>query len=208
MRYAARVDDNQGEVVKALRKIGAVVTPIHRLGGGVSDLLVSFRQKWWVLEVKDGSKPPSARELTPDEKKWIGEQKAPVYIVNSGEEAVRFLNDVAPDWLLGLEVRAMNTRTHICEGPKAGVHELMADEDVDDDKDKALLIDRVLEALRAAARSNVKLQSDEICDQLGASKTSKRVEKALRTLCQRGLARREGNNRRSVYCADLTRGST
>lgn len=88
MRRAARVDDNQAAVVKALRMIGAAVTPIHMVGRGVSDLLVSFRQRWFVLEVKDGAKPPSARELTPDEKRWIGEQRAAVFIVTSPWEAV------------------------------------------------------------------------------------------------------------------------
>lgn len=88
MRRAARVDANQEEVVAALRKIGAVVTPLHAVGNGVSDLLVSFRQKWLVMEVKDGAKPPSARKLTPDEERWIGEQRAPVYIVTSPLEAV------------------------------------------------------------------------------------------------------------------------
>lgn len=96
MRRAARVDANQVEVVKALRKIGATVTPIHVIGKGVSDLLVSFRQRWLVLEVKDGAKPPSKRALTLDEKKWIGEQKAPVFIVTSPLEAVTLLNSVAP----------------------------------------------------------------------------------------------------------------
>lgn len=72
----------------ALRKIGAVVTPLHAVGKGVSDLLVSFRQKWLVMEVKDGAKPPSARKLTKDEERWIGEQRAPVYIVTSPIEAV------------------------------------------------------------------------------------------------------------------------
>lgn len=91
-----RVDANQAEVVKALRKIGAAVTPIHTLGKGVSDLLVSFRQRWLVLEVKDGAKPPSARELTPDEERWIGEQRAPVYIVNSVTEAVDLLLATRP----------------------------------------------------------------------------------------------------------------
>lgn len=96
MRYAARVDDNQGEVVEALRKIGAVVTPLHRVGQGVADLLVSFRQQWFLLEVKDGAKPPSARDLTEDERKWIAAQKAPVFIVTSALEAVQFLQGVKP----------------------------------------------------------------------------------------------------------------
>lgn len=91
MSYARRVDANQADVVKALRKIGATVTHIHPLGHGVPDLLVSFRNSWYVMEIKDGSKPPSARELTPDERAWIAEQKALVAIINSPEEAVRFI---------------------------------------------------------------------------------------------------------------------
>lgn len=91
MRRAARVDANQAAVVKALRKIGAAVTHIHPLGNGVADLLVSYRNKWTVMEVKDGSKPPSARELTDDERTWIAEQKALVAVVNSPDEAVRYV---------------------------------------------------------------------------------------------------------------------
>lgn len=86
-----RVDANQAAVVKALRKIGAAVTPIHVVGKGVADLLVSFRNEWFVLEVKDGSKPPSARELTADEREWIAAQRAIVAIVSSPEEAVRLV---------------------------------------------------------------------------------------------------------------------
>ena len=96
MRRAARIDENQPAIVKALRKIGASVTPLHAVGGGVSDLLVSFRQKWFVLEVKNPSKPKSDQELTPDQVRWIGEQKAPVYTVRDELEAIRFLQDVRP----------------------------------------------------------------------------------------------------------------
>ena len=83
MRRRSRIDANQPEITRALRKLGAVVTPIHTLGHGIPDLLVSWRQRWYVLEVKDGAKPPSDRKLTPDEKKWIGAQRAPVHIVES-----------------------------------------------------------------------------------------------------------------------------
>jgi hypothetical protein len=199
MRRAARVDGNQADIVAALRKVGATVTLLHQLGGGVPDLLVSFRQRWYVMECKteNGSH-------TPAQKDWIAEQRAPVYTVTSAGQAVEFLTNVAPDWLLGIAAQA-SKRTHICEGPKPGSHEPMAEEL---EEEKVLLVDRVLEALRVAARQNVRLQSDEICDKLGASKTSKRVEKALRALCQQGLAHREGNNRRSVYWAELSQGST
>jgi hypothetical protein len=83
-----RADANQPEIVEALRDIGVSVTHIHTVGNGVPDLLCSYKGKWLVLEVKDGSKPPSARRLTPDESVWAAEQKAPVYIVTSAHEAI------------------------------------------------------------------------------------------------------------------------
>ena len=90
------MDANQGEIVAALRKIGAAVTPLHAVGNGVADLLVSFRQRWFLFEVKDGAKPPSARKLTEDEERWIGAQRAPVVVVTSALEAVNFLREVQP----------------------------------------------------------------------------------------------------------------
>lgn len=60
-----RVDANQGEVVEALEAVGAVVKVLAQTGDGVTDLLVWFRGAYYLLEVKDGSKPPSARKLTP-----------------------------------------------------------------------------------------------------------------------------------------------
>ena len=66
MRYAAKVDGNQAEIVQALRDVGAVVTCIHRHGHGVPDLLVSFRGDWFLLEDKElGGK------LTPAEQAFI-----------------------------------------------------------------------------------------------------------------------------------------
>jgi hypothetical protein len=90
------VDDNQAQVVAALRKAGATVQPLHTIGKGCPDLLVGFRQVNLLLEVKDGQKPPSARKLTPDEKAWIGSWRAPVYIVNSPEQALTILETVKP----------------------------------------------------------------------------------------------------------------
>ena len=72
----------------ALRQAGAEVTSLHQVGGGVPDLLVSFRNKWYVVEVKDGSKPPSARMLTDDQRKWMVKQHALVWVVNSPAEAL------------------------------------------------------------------------------------------------------------------------
>ena len=52
MRRKARVDTNQAEIVEAARMIGAQVTSLHKHGEGVPDLLISFRGRWYLVEVK------------------------------------------------------------------------------------------------------------------------------------------------------------
>lgn len=79
-----------------MRAAGAVVTPLHKVGEGVSDLLVSFRQRWLCIEVKNAAKPKADQELTPAQRKWIGAQRAPVYIVRSPAEAIAVLETVRP----------------------------------------------------------------------------------------------------------------
>jgi hypothetical protein len=69
-KYAAKVDANQAAVVAALRHIGASVQPLHAVGAGVPDLLVGFQGRNWLIEVKDGRKPPSERRLTKDQEQW------------------------------------------------------------------------------------------------------------------------------------------
>ena len=93
MRRAARVDENQGLIVKALRACGATVRIITQ-GDGIPDLLVGYRGHTILMEVKDGSKPPSARQLTTAEQiffdQWTGGK---LFIVNSVEEALDVLKD-------------------------------------------------------------------------------------------------------------------
>ena len=52
MRYAARVDANQDQIVSALRAAGAYVWII----GLPVDLLVGFRGHTFLMELKNGSK--------------------------------------------------------------------------------------------------------------------------------------------------------
>jgi len=66
-----KIDDNQTEIVIGLRGIGACVQSLAAIGKGCPDLLVGYRGKIYLMEVKDGSKPPSKRKLTQDEEKWI-----------------------------------------------------------------------------------------------------------------------------------------
>lgn len=93
MRRAAKVDANQDQVVSALRAAGAVVQSLAAIGKGVPDLLVRFRGTLFLLEVKDGSKPPSKQKLTDAQREW--HQCWPVEVVNSPEAALRAVGAMA-----------------------------------------------------------------------------------------------------------------
>ena len=85
-----KIDDNQGEIVQALRQVGASVQSLASVGRGCPDLLVGFRLENFILEVKDGTKPPSAQKLTPDEQEWHAQWRGGVvHIVRNVDEALR-----------------------------------------------------------------------------------------------------------------------
>jgi hypothetical protein len=88
MRRAARVDANQPAIVEALRKVGATVQPLHTVGQGCPDLLVGYAGHNHVLELKDGSKPPSRRKLTADELEWHDSWRGRVFVVHDISEAL------------------------------------------------------------------------------------------------------------------------
>lgn len=90
MKYGARVDANQAEIVSALRAIGCFVQSLASVGHGCVDLLVAYRGRWFAVEVKDGAKIASKQKLTPDEQKWhdAASRCAPVYVVHSVAEAI------------------------------------------------------------------------------------------------------------------------
>ena len=90
-RIAAKVDSNQGEIVRFLRSIGASVASIATVGTGVPDLIVGYRGVNYLVEVKDGSKPPSQRRLTPAEEKFHAEWRGTVHIVNDTDGAYDML---------------------------------------------------------------------------------------------------------------------
>jgi hypothetical protein len=69
----------------------------------------------------------------------------------------------------------------------------------------ALFHDRVLNALRSA---HEKLGTRELCERVHSSVSSKRVEKALRFLCERGLVEKVGHTKGALYCLSSTESST
>ena len=76
MSWAKKVDDNQKEIVKTFRALGANVAVTSSAGDGFPDLTVQYRYpgrrchnlETLLVEVKDGNKPPSRRKLTPEQK--------------------------------------------------------------------------------------------------------------------------------------------
>ena len=93
MRRAARIDGNHGQIVSALRRMGATVEDASRMGQGFPDLVVGWRGRTLLVEVKDSSKPPSERRLTDHQVRWHARWRGHVAIVTSVEEAVGLLND-------------------------------------------------------------------------------------------------------------------
>lgn len=95
MSRAKRVDANQSSIVSALRDIGAFVQTLHMVGQGVPDLLVIYRGKIHVAEVKDGNKPKSARKLTEAEIEWQQEAGRRGYNVPTWENVEQAIEEVA-----------------------------------------------------------------------------------------------------------------
>lgn len=91
MRRAARVDDNQREIVEELRRAGCSVWSLAGVGKGFPDLAVGFRGRNLFLEVKDGSKPPCKRKLTPDEEAFHASWRGHVAVVESVEDALKIV---------------------------------------------------------------------------------------------------------------------
>ena len=78
-----KVDSNQTRVVKALRDLGATVQHLHAVGKGCPDIVVGYKNRNYLLEIKDGEK-----KLTPDQVIWHYDWKGQVAVVNSVQEAI------------------------------------------------------------------------------------------------------------------------
>ena len=88
MRRAAKVDRNQAEIVDALRKAGATVQPLHTVGAGCPDLLVGYRGRNILIEVKDWRAHKSDRVLNPAQKEWHAGWKGQVAKVEDVDAAL------------------------------------------------------------------------------------------------------------------------
>lgn len=82
----ARVDDNQPVIVKTFRSLGWKVAHTHTVGGGFPDIVCSKAGTTILVEIKDGSKTPSARKLTALEQEFHAMWEGALHIVESVDD--------------------------------------------------------------------------------------------------------------------------
>jgi hypothetical protein len=87
------VDHHHAEIRDGLRDVpGCTVRDTSGVGEGFPDLVVGFRSRTILIEIKDGAKKPSARKLTAAQQhfaaNWSG---SPIWVVQSLAQALDVL---------------------------------------------------------------------------------------------------------------------
>ena len=93
MRYASKIDANQNSIVKALRKAGATVLITSQLKNAF-DILIGYQSSIYIVEIKDGNKPPSQRKLSEGEQKCKADFErvgCKYNVITSIEEALKLI---------------------------------------------------------------------------------------------------------------------
>jgi hypothetical protein len=96
-RRANRKDTNHAAIAQLLRQIGAHVIDAAAAPALGFDLLVAYCGKIYIMEVKDGSKPPSERQLTPNEQEQqaaLARHGVMYHIVLSEDDALRVIGAI------------------------------------------------------------------------------------------------------------------
>jgi len=84
-----KADANQSAIVEALRRVGATVQILSQVGHGCPDLLVGFRGRNYLIEVKN--QDGRGAQFTPDEKNWHHEWSGTVGVVLNIEQALEYI---------------------------------------------------------------------------------------------------------------------
>ena len=91
MKYG-RTDDNQKQVVSELRKLGISVAVTSDLGHGFPDLVIGYKGLNFLIELKDGKKPPSKRKRTQDQKDFQHDWSGWYAVACSLHEILYYIN--------------------------------------------------------------------------------------------------------------------
>jgi len=89
MRRAAQRDANEPGIIDKARKLGASVQPLN--DADIPDLLIGFRGRNFLVELKDGDKVPSKRKLRPGQKRWHERWRGQVAKCETWEEVLAVL---------------------------------------------------------------------------------------------------------------------
>ncbi len=90
-KHAGKVDDNQKEIVAALRKAGCSVLSLATLGQGCPDILIGTQGRNILAEIKDGAKSASRRKLTADEIEFSRAWNGQWTLIESVDDALRLV---------------------------------------------------------------------------------------------------------------------
>ena len=93
MRRFPRIDANHGVIVDTFRQLGCSVVSLASVGSGCPDIIVGFRRRNLLVEIKDGKKAPSDRKLSSDEKSFFETWKGAACVVISRDEAIVVFNN-------------------------------------------------------------------------------------------------------------------
>ncbi len=80
---AGKPDGNQAEIVSALRELGATVLIISGVGHNAPDLVVGYRGRNFLMEVKQ-----PGEDLRPGQQDWHDQWAGRVCVVRSPEDAI------------------------------------------------------------------------------------------------------------------------
>lgn len=116
MRRAARVDDNQAEIVEAFRRCGASVQHLHGVGDDCPDILVGYRGFNALVEIKDGSKPPSRQKLTEGQEKFFSEWRGFCWVVRNIDGVIALLDGMR-QWSKGVHNFGNSKHLKITDSP-------------------------------------------------------------------------------------------
>ena len=88
---AKKIDSNQPTIVKQLRALHISVRVTSMVGEGFVDLVLGFRSKNFLIELKDPSKPPSKRRLTQDEQDFFDGWRGQASVCESLQEILEVI---------------------------------------------------------------------------------------------------------------------
>ena len=94
MRRAAKVDKNHGAIVDALRSLDFSVSSTAAIGQGFPDVVCGYGGRTFLVEIKDGSRKPSARKLNEAQVKFRDEWKGDYTVLESVDDVRDFHEEV------------------------------------------------------------------------------------------------------------------